>query len=174
MLLIAILIRLSSSGPVIFKQRRTGLNGRVFTIYKFRTMLDGAEAMMMPAHRSITKGPIFKSSEDYRVTNVGHFLRRYSLDELPQFFNVLKGDMSLVGPRPLPVNEANAIQGVHRRRFRVLPGLTGIWQVSGRSDVEFDRWMKYDLEYVDNWSLGLDFKLLLKTAHVVLTGKGAY
>ena len=174
MLLIATLIRLSSPGPAIFRQRRAGRNGRVFTIYKGRTMVEGADAMMMPATSSITKGPIFKSTEDFRITPIGHFLRRYSLDELPQFFNVLKGDMSLVGPRPLPLKEASAIQGIHRRRFRVLPGLTGIWQVSGRSDVEFERWMEYDLEYIDNWSLGLDLKVLMKTAHVVLTGKGAY
>lgn len=174
MLLVAMLVKISSPGPVLFRQRRVGLNGREFIIYKFRTMVEGAEAMLIPANRSITKGPVFKDSNDYRVTPVGHYLRRFSLDELPQFFNVLKGDMSLVGPRPLPPGEAGRILGPYRRRFRVLPGLTGIWQVSGRSDIEFERWMNYDLEYVDNWSIGLDLKIILRTLPVVLTGKGAY
>jgi exopolysaccharide biosynthesis polyprenyl glycosylphosphotransferase len=174
MILAAILVKLSSPGPTIFRQRRIGLNGREFTIYKFRTMVNGADLMIVSANRSITKGPAPKDSSDFRITPVGHYLRRFSLDELPQFFNVLLGDMSLVGPRPLPVREANAIAGPHRRRFRVLPGVTGIWQVSGRSDVEFERWMSYDLEYVDNWSIGLDVKILLKTLPVMISGKGAY
>lgn len=174
MLLVAMLVKISSAGPVLFRQRRVGLNGREFIIYKFRTMVEGAEAMLIPANRSITKGPVFKDSSDYRVTPVGHYLRRFSLDEMPQFFNILKGDMSLVGPRPLPPREAGRILGAYRRRFRVLPGLTGIWQVSGRSDIEFERWMSYDLEYVDNWSIGLDLKIILRTLPVVLTGKGAY
>lgn len=174
MALVAILVKISSPGPAIFRQRRIGLNGREFTIFKFRTMVNGADLMIVAANRSITKGPATKDSNDFRITPVGHYLRRFSLDELPQFFNVLLGDMSLVGPRPLPVHEANAIAGPHRRRFRVLPGVTGVWQVSGRSDVEFERWMSYDLEYVDNWSIGLDVKILLKTLPVMISGKGAY
>lgn len=174
MILVAILVKISSPGAVIFRQRRAGLNGREFTIFKFRTMVEGADLMILAANRSISKGPATKDSNDFRITPVGHYLRRFSLDELPQFFNVLLGDMSLVGPRPLPVHEANAIAGPHRKRFRVLPGVTGIWQVSGRSDVEFERWMSYDLEYVDNWSIGLDLKILLKTLPVMISGKGAY
>src|SRR5207302_1307146 len=131
-------IKLSSPGPVLFSQMRVGLNGRRFRMFKFRTMVDGAEFLVRFAHRSITRGPIFKDPRDYRITAVGGLLRKSGLDELPQLWNVFRGDMSLVGPRPLPVYEAEQIAGEYRRRFSVPPGITCIWQVSGRSDVAFD------------------------------------
>lgn len=175
LLLVALLVKLSSPGPVIFSQRRVGRNGRQFPMYKFRTMVNGAEALLpQVAHRNITGGPVFKDPSDWRVTPVGGVLRRFSIDELPQLFNVLKGDMSLVGPRPLPVQEAACVSGLHRRRFSMRPGLTCLWQVNGRNDVEYTRWMTYDVEYVDGWSLWLDAKLLLRTIPVVLSGRGAY
>ena len=175
LILVAILVKLSSPGPILFKQKRVGLHGRQFVMYKFRTMIDGAEALVHTVtHRSMTQGPVFKSDQDWRITNFGRLLRRFSLDEFPQLLNVIKGDMSLVGPRPLPLHESDAIAGEHRRRFSMRPGLTCVWQVSGRSDVNYQRWMKYDLEYVDNWSLWLDAKLLLRTIPVVISGKGAY
>jgi lipopolysaccharide/colanic/teichoic acid biosynthesis glycosyltransferase len=126
------------------------------------------------AKRSVTGGPAFKDRADVRITPVGYYLRRFSIDELPQLVNVVRGDMSLVGPRPLPLHEAAAIDGAHRRRFAMRPGLTCLWQVNGRSDVGFSQWMRYDLEYVDGWSLWLDAKLLAKTVPAVLSGKGAY
>ena len=170
----SVLIKLSSMGPVIFRQTRAGLYGRAFTMYKFRTMVPGAEALLPAfASRSVTGGPAFKDPRDVRITPVGRLLRRCSLDELPQLLNVLKGDMSLVGPRPLPVHEAVAVCDAHRRRFRMKPGLTCLWQVNGRSEVKFAAWMNYDLQYVDSWSLWLDAKLLLKTIPAVLSGRGA-
>jgi exopolysaccharide biosynthesis polyprenyl glycosylphosphotransferase len=172
---VAIAAKLSSPGPVFFVQTRVGLNGRKFHIYKFRTMIDGADSMVRHAHRSITSGPIrSKNMNDYRVTEIGRVLRRFSLDELPQLFNVLKGEMSLVGPRPLPVYEAEQISGDSRRRFSMPPGITCLWQVNGRSDVDFERWMQYDLQYVDEWSLTADAVLLARTIPAILTGKGAY
>jgi exopolysaccharide biosynthesis polyprenyl glycosylphosphotransferase len=174
-LVVALAAKLSSPGPVFFVQTRVGLNGRKFQIYKFRTMVDGADSMVRHAHRSITSGPIrSKTTNDYRVTEIGRVLRRFSLDELPQLFNVLKGEMSLVGPRPLPVCEAEQISGDSRRRFSMPPGITCLWQVNGRSDVDFERWMQYDLQYVDEWSLTADAVLLARTIPTILTGKGAY
>jgi exopolysaccharide biosynthesis polyprenyl glycosylphosphotransferase len=175
MLVAAILVKLSSAGPVFFRQRRAGLHGRPFTLYKFRTMFNGSEAMVHSlAKRSITGGPVFKDPRDTRLTPIGRVLRRFSIDEFPQLLNVLRGDMSMVGPRPLPMHEAMAITGEARRRFSVRPGLTCLWQVNGRSDVEFSKWMSYDLEYVDRWSLWLDAKLLVQTVPAVISGKGAY
>ena len=174
MLLICALVKLTSPGPVLFCQTRVGLNGRRFRMFKFRTRVHGAEFLVRQADRSITRGPIFKDPRDYRITPVGRLLRKFSLDELPQLFNVLRGEMSVVGPRPLPEYEAEQIVGQYRRRFSVPPGLTCIWQVSGRSDVTYDRWMEYDLEYVDRWSMWSDAMLLLKTIPVVLTGRGGY
>jgi exopolysaccharide biosynthesis polyprenyl glycosylphosphotransferase len=175
LILAGLVVKLSSPGPVLFKQRRAGLHGRPFLLYKFRTMLDGAEGMVHSlAKRSVTGGPAFKDRADVRITPVGYYLRRFSIDELPQLVNVVRGDMSLVGPRPLPLHEAAAIDGAHRRRFAMRPGLTCLWQVNGRSDVGFSQWMRYDLEYVDGWSLWLDAKLLAKTVPAVLSGKGAY
>ena len=175
LLAIALMVKLSSSGPIIFRQERIGFHGRRFRLYKFRTMIVGAEAMLPAlAHRSVTGGPIFKDPTDVRITRVGRILRRFSLDELPQLLNVLRGDMSLVGPRPLPVHESAAISGAHRRRFAMRPGITCLWQVNGRSDVDYATWMRYDLEYVDTWSLQLDAKLLLQTIPVGIHGRGAY
>lgn len=175
MVVVALLVKLSSPGPVIFKQTRVGLRGRRFTMYKFRTMIDKAEFLLPSiASKSITRGPIFKARDDWRTTRIGRVLRRFSLDELLQLFHVLKGDMSLVGPRPLPVHEAEAITGPYRRRFCMPPGITCLWQVNGRSEVAYEAWMNYDLEYVDRWSFGLDLKLLLWTIPAVLSGKGAY
>jgi exopolysaccharide biosynthesis polyprenyl glycosylphosphotransferase len=171
---IAVLVKLSSPGPVLFRQKRVGLNGRQFSVLKFRTMLNGADSLTRNLSNSMMRGPIFKDPSDYRVTGVGRILRRFSLDEFPQLFNVLRGDMSIVGPRPLPVYEANQIEGESRRRFSVLPGLTGLWQVSGRNNVTYEAWMKYDLQYVDKWSLWLDAVLLLRTVPAVLSGRGAY
>lgn len=175
MLISALLVKLSLPGPIIFKQLRAGLHGRPFVLYKFRTMVDGAEGMLHAlASRSVTSGPTFKDRTDVRVTPIGRLLRRFSIDELPQLVNVLYGNMSLVGPRPLPLHEAAEIFGVHRRRFSMRPGITCLWQVNGRSNVEFSKWMSYDLQYVDRWSLWLDAKLLVQTIPAVLTGKGAY
>jgi lipopolysaccharide/colanic/teichoic acid biosynthesis glycosyltransferase len=142
---------------------------------KFRTMIDGAEALL-PAisARSITKGPIFKDPRDFRITPIGRILRKFSIDELPQLFNVIKGDMSLVGPRPLPVHESAAITGPYRRRFCMRPGITCLWQINGRSNVDYTTWMNYDLQYVDRWSLSMDARLLLKTIPAVLSRRGAY
>jgi len=175
LLLVAVLVKLSSPGPAFFRQMRVGLNGRRFRMVKFRTMIQGAESMLKTvAHHNITGGPVFKDPNDWRVTEIGRVLRRFSLDELPQLWNVLRGDMSLVGPRPLPVHESEAIEGPYRRRFSVRPGITCIWQVRGRSNVEFEKWMNLDLEYVDNWSIWMDAKLLVQTIPAVLGGRGAY
>ncbi|HEV8437202.1 MAG TPA: sugar transferase [Methylomirabilota bacterium] len=173
-LLIALAIKLTSRGPIIFRQARSGFHGRHFWMYKFRTMVEGAERMRdQVAHLNEMSGPVFKAAGDPRLTAVGRFLRKLSLDELPQLCNVLTGEMSLVGPRPLPVYEASRIKGAQRRRLAMRPGMTGLWQVSGRNAVDFDGWMQLDLFYVDRWSLGLDVKILLRTIPVVLRGEGA-
>jgi exopolysaccharide biosynthesis polyprenyl glycosylphosphotransferase len=175
-LLVALFIKLSSPGPVLFRQQRSGLNGRPFTIYKFRTMTTDAELRKkeLAAMNEMT-GPVFKVTNDPRITPIGRILRRYSIDELPQFFNVLRGEMSLVGPRPLPVDEVKRFDDfAHRRRLSVKPGLTCLWQVSGRNNVnDFKDWVRLDLEYIDNWSLWLDMKILWRTVPVVLGGVGA-
>ena len=175
-LLVPIAIRLSSPGPVLFRQRRCGLNGAPFTMLKFRSMVSNAEQLKQElAALNEMGGPVFKVTNDPRVTKIGRLLRKYSIDEVPQLFNVLRGEMSLVGPRPLPVDEVRRFDDpAHRRRLSVKPGLTCLWQVSGRNDVKsFDQWVKLDLQYIDNWSLWLDFKILLKTIPVVLFGWGA-
>jgi len=173
-LLITLAIRLDSPGPVIYRQVRCGLNGRRFTFYKFRSMVQGAEVRKddLLAH-NIMEGPVFKMKNDPRVTRVGRFLRKTSLDELPQLFNVLRGDMSFVGPRPPIPEEVEKYEGWQRRRLSMKPGITGLWQVSGRNQIDFHQWMKLDLEYIDNWSIWLDLKILIKTIYVVLLGKGA-
>ncbi|MCL4821096.1 MAG: exopolysaccharide biosynthesis polyprenyl glycosylphosphotransferase [Vicinamibacteria bacterium] len=172
--LLVVLIRLDSRGPALFWQWRGGLNGRRFRMLKFRTMREGAEAERdaLLAHNEMD-GPVFKLGDDPRVTRLGRALRRWSLDELPQLVNVLRGEMSLVGPRPLPMVETDALDGWRRRRLSVKPGLTGLWQVSGRNDLGFEEWMKLDLAYVDNWSLGLDLAILLRTLPAVLSRRGA-
>jgi exopolysaccharide biosynthesis polyprenyl glycosylphosphotransferase len=167
-------IKMSSPGSVLFKQTRIGLNGRIFTLYKFRTMIEDAhERRGEVSHLNEMTGPVFKAKSDPRVTAVGRILRKFSLDELPQLWNVLKGDMSLVGPRPPIPEEVKAYRRWHRRRLSMKPGLTCLWQVSGRNNVDFDRWMQLDLQYIDNWSPSLDFKILLRTIPAVLLGRGA-
>ena len=174
--IIALLIKLDSPGPVFFRQERVGFHKRRFRLLKFRTMVNGAEQLQQQLESlNEAEGPVFKIKDDPRVTRIGTFLRRSSLDELPQLINVLKGEMSLVGPRPLPVRDVERIDvRWHKRRFSVKPGVTCLWQVNGRSDVSFDEWVRMDLAYIDQWSLGLDMKILLKTVPVVLTGSGAY
>ena len=171
----SLLIKLTSPGSVLFKQRRIGLNGRIFTLYKFRTMIEDAhERREEVAHLNEMNGPAFKMKSDPRVTPVGRWLRRFSLDEIPQLWNVLKGDMSLVGPRPPIPEEVASYHRWHRRRLSMKPGLTCLWQISGRNEIQdFDHWMKLDLQYIDNWSPSLDFKILLRTIPAVLSGKGA-
>jgi len=176
MLPAVLLIKLTSRGPIFFKQQRSGLNGAPFTIYKFRTMVTNAEQIKheLAAMNEMT-GPVFKVTKDPRVTPIGKWLRKFSIDELPQLFNILRGEMSLVGPRPLPVDEIKRIHDMaHRRRLSVKPGITCLWQVSGRSEIkEFQDWVRLDLEYIDNWSLWLDFKILLRTIPAVFGGAGA-
>jgi exopolysaccharide biosynthesis polyprenyl glycosylphosphotransferase len=173
---IAIAIKLSSRGPIFFRQQRSGQNGRPFTLYKFRTMVTNAEQYKHELEAmNEMRGPVFKLTNDPRVTAVGRFLRKYSLDELPQLWNVLRGDMSLVGPRPLPVDEVKRFSDLaHRRRLSVRPGLTCLWQIGGRNQIfDFKEWVRLDLEYIDNWSLWLDVKILLLTIPAVLRGTGA-
>jgi exopolysaccharide biosynthesis polyprenyl glycosylphosphotransferase len=173
---IALLIKLTSPGPVFFRQQRSGCNGQPFTIYKFRTMVTNAEQLKHElAAMNEMSGPVFKVTNDPRVTRVGKVLRKFSLDELPQLFNVLRGEMSLVGPRPLPVDEVKRFNDLaHRRRLSVKPGITCLWQISGRNNVsDFKEWVRLDLEYIDNWSLWLDVKILWRTLPAVLAGTGA-
>lgn len=175
-ILVPILIKLSSPGPVLFRQRRCGLNGAPFTMLKFRSMVSDAEQRKNElAALNEMGGPVFKVSNDPRVTPIGRFLRKYSIDEFPQLFNVLRGEMSMVGPRPLPVDEVQRFDDpAHRRRLSVKPGLTCLWQVSGRNNVrDFKDWVRLDLEYIDNWSFWLDLKILWRTIPVVLAGTGA-
>jgi exopolysaccharide biosynthesis polyprenyl glycosylphosphotransferase len=174
-LITAILIRWETPGRIFFVQERVGLNKRRFPMYKFRTMIDGAERMQTQLElRNEADGPVFKIKDDPRVTRVGRFLRKFSIDELPQLINVLRGDMSLVGPRPLPVRDYQGFdQDRQRRRFSVRPGLTCLWQIKGRSEVSFDHWMELDMQYIDHWSLWLDLKILVKTIPAVLRGTGA-
>jgi exopolysaccharide biosynthesis polyprenyl glycosylphosphotransferase len=175
LLVIACVIACTSKGPVIFVQQRYGKNRRRFPIYKFRTMGNNAEAQIKALEAANEMGgPTFKMKNDPRITPVGKFLRATSLDELPQLFNILTGDMSLVGPRPLPIRDVSLFdQGWLLRRFSVKPGLTCLWQISGRSNTTFDMWMKQDLDYIDRWSLFLDCSILLKTIPAVIKGSGA-
>jgi len=172
----AILIKLDSKGSVFYIRKRAGHRGRPFNFYKFRSMVreaDSLKANLLDKNES--KGNvIFKIKRDPRITRIGRFLRKYSIDEFPQMFNVLKGDMSLVGPRPFPVEESQKLEHNHSERFTVRPGITGLAQIKGRSDLSFYRWGKWDLWYVNNWSFGLDFLILWWTVPVVLKGKGAY
>jgi exopolysaccharide biosynthesis polyprenyl glycosylphosphotransferase len=174
--LTALLIKLTSPGPVFFAQERLGFNKRRFRLYKFRTMVVDAEGRLAEIqHLNEVSGPVFKIKNDPRLTLLGKFLRKASIDELPQLLNVLKGDMSLVGPRPLPVRDYEGFdQDWQRRRFSVPPGITCLWQINGRSSTPFQRWMELDMEYIDHWSLGLDFKILAKTVPAVFKGAGAH
>jgi exopolysaccharide biosynthesis polyprenyl glycosylphosphotransferase len=173
--LTALLIKLTSRGPAVFVQKRLGLNKRHFGIYKFRTMVMNAEKRMKEIeHLNEVTGPVFKIKNDPRITPLGRILRKASIDELPQLFNVLKGDMSLVGPRPLPIRDYEGFnKDWQRRRFSVRPGITCLWQIGGRSSISFEQWMELDLQYIDEWSLKLDLEILVKTIPAVLRGSGA-
>lgn len=174
LLVVALLVKLSSRGPILFKQQRVGLHGRPFNMLKFRSMVVNAEELkaQLAAHNEMT-GPVFKMKNDPRITWVGRFIRKYSIDELPQFINVLRGEMSIVGPRPPVPSEVERYEAWQRRRLSVRPGLTCIWQVSGRNQISFEEWMYLDMQYIDHWSLKDDLRLLLRTVPVVLTGRGA-
>ncbi len=173
MLLIAVMIRLTSPGPAIFRQVRCGLNGRRFVFYKFRSMCDNAHQMRESLAHLSERQLAFKIPNDPRLTGVGRWLRKFSIDEWPQLWNVLKGDMSLVGPRPAVPEEVEQYQRWQRRRLRMRPGLTCLWAVSGRDAVDFETWMKLDMQYIDHWSLALDWKIILRTIPQVVTGRGA-
>lgn len=174
-LVVALLVKLTSRGPVLFRQIRAGLGGRPFCILKFRSMrVDAAAARGSLASLNEMAGPVFKMRDDPRITPFGRFLRRSSLDELPQLLNVLAGQMSLVGPRPLPLEEAQHLPSEFQRRHDVPPGLTGLWQVCGRNNLPYAEMMRLDLEYVDRCSFWLDLRLLLATIPAVLTGRGAF
>ena len=170
---ISILIRLTSPGPVIFRQVRCGLNGRRFLFYKFRSMCRNAEELRPALEHLNTRETVFKIPHDPRLTSIGRYLRKFSIDEWPQLWNVLRGDMSLVGPRPAVPGEVDRYQRWQRRRLRMRPGLTCLWAISGRDNVDFETWMKLDMQYIDNWSLALDWKILLRTIPRVLIGRGA-
>jgi exopolysaccharide biosynthesis polyprenyl glycosylphosphotransferase len=174
-LIVSVLIKLTSRGPVLFAQKRVGLNKREFTMFKFRTMVPTAEAVQEKLlHLNEMTGPVFKIKNDPRVTRLGRFLRRTSIDELPQLLNVLKGDMSLVGPRAMSVRDYQFFsEDWQRRRFSVPPGITCLWQIQGRNTVPFEQWMVLDMQYIDGWSLWLDLKILALTIPAVLKGSGA-
>jgi len=170
---IVILIRLTSPGPAIFRQVRCGLNGRLFLFYKFRSMVQNAEELKKDLEHLNVRETVFKIPDDPRLTRIGWYLRKFSIDEWPQLWNVLLGDMSLVGPRPAVPGEVEQYKRWQRRRLRMRPGLTCLWAISGRDNVDFETWMKMDMQYIDNWSLALDWKILLQTIPRVLTGRGA-
>lgn len=172
---IAAAIRITSPGPALFRQTRSGLGGRQFTLYKFRSMVNNAEQLRAELRQmNELDGPVFKISDDPRITPVGRWLRRFSLDELPQLWNILRGDMSFVGPRPAIPEEVEQYEAWQRRRLRMRPGLTCIWVLEGRNHLDFNRWIQLDLTYIDNWSLWLDAKIFLRTIPIVLSGRGAY
>jgi exopolysaccharide biosynthesis polyprenyl glycosylphosphotransferase len=174
-LVIALLIKLTSPGPVLYSDRRIGLREQPFEMRKFRTMVVGADRAQAALERANeATGALFKIRDDPRVTRVGHVLRRLSIDEVPNVINVLRGEMSLVGPRPLPLRDYERLQGWHRRRYHVLPGMTGLWQIAGRSDLNFDDLVRLDFYYIENWSIWLDISILLKTPIVVFARRGAY
>ncbi len=174
LLAIALAVKLESPGPVIYASLRAGKKGQKFVCYKFRTMFDGADGLRDSLRQfNERQDPFFKIADDPRVTALGHFLRKYSLDELPQFWNVLKGDMSLVGPRPHPLDDYVRYRPDHHRRLDVKPGITGLWQIIARANPSFETCMKLDLEYMKHWSLLLDFKILMRTVPAVLAGEGS-
>jgi len=174
LLVVAAMVKLTSRGPLLFRQQRVGLHGRPFQMLKFRTMVENAEALKAQlAQQNEMDGPVFKMKKDPRITSIGRVLRKFSIDELPQLINVLRGDMSVVGPRPPVPNEVAKYEPWQRRRLSVRPGLTCIWQVSGRNEISFEQWMYMDLQYIDTWSFTKDIGLILKTFPVVLTGRGA-
>lgn len=174
MVVIAALVKLTSRGPILFKQARTGLHGRPFNMLKFRSMVSDAEARKAELWtQNEQSGPVFKLENDPRVTRLGRFLGKYSIDELPQLINVMRGEMTIVGPRPPMPSEVLQYEAWQRRRLSVRPGLTCVWQVSGRNQISFEDWMYLDMQYIDHWSLAQDFELILRTVPVVLTGRGA-
>jgi exopolysaccharide biosynthesis polyprenyl glycosylphosphotransferase len=173
MILIALLVRLTSHGPAIFRQERCGLNGRKFTFYKFRSMCYDAENLKPALQHLNQRSTAFKISNDPRLTPIGRYLRKFSIDEWPQLWNILRGDMSLVGPRPAVPDEVDQYKQWQRRRLRMRPGLTCLWALAGRDQLDFESWMRMDMQYIDNWSLGLDWKILLLTIPRVITGHGA-
>jgi exopolysaccharide biosynthesis polyprenyl glycosylphosphotransferase len=175
MALIALAIRLSSRGPVVYRSMRPGIGGEPFPCLKFRTMYHDAEHRQAELEdRNEKGGPLFKIRDDPRVTPVGRFLRRWSLDELPQLFNVIRGQMSLVGPRPLPQRDYDHLEDWHRKRYLVLPGMTGLWQISGRSELDFDELVRLDFLYLERWSVFVDLSILLKTIPAVVRARGAW
>ena len=173
--LVAVAIRLDSPGPVFFIQQRVGLRKREFPMFKFRSMyVDAEERLKEIEHLNEADGPIFKIKDDPRTTRVGRFIRKTSIDELPQLINVLRGEMSLVGPRPMSLRDVDRFdRGIQRKRFSVQPGLTCLWQISGRSDLPFEKWLELDLEYITNWNFWLDVQILFKTIPAVLKSRGA-
>jgi exopolysaccharide biosynthesis polyprenyl glycosylphosphotransferase len=174
-LAVAVAIRLDSPGPVLFRQKRVGADEKVFLCYMFRSMQEEAERRQRELEAlNEAQGPVFKMRDDPRVTRVGRFLRRWSIDELPQLVNVFKGEMSLVGPRPLPVRDFLRMEEAHKRRLGAVPGMTGYWQTSGRSDLSFEEMVRLDLYYIENWSLSFDLKIILKTLGAILRREGAY
>jgi lipopolysaccharide/colanic/teichoic acid biosynthesis glycosyltransferase len=175
LLLVSLLIKVTSRGPVLYRSVRPGIGGKPFDCVKFRTMVEGADDLQDELEPSNElDGAIFKIKTDPRVTAVGRFLRRWSLDELPQLLNVLRGEMSLVGPRPLPQRDYARLEDWHRKRYLVLPGMTGLWQVSGRSELDFDELVRLDFLYLEHWSVFLDLSILLKTVPAVIRAKGAW
>jgi exopolysaccharide biosynthesis polyprenyl glycosylphosphotransferase len=172
---VALLVKVTSRGPIIYRSKRPGIGGRTFDCFKFRTMYENAEDLQheLEPHNEVS-GAIFKMREDPRVTPIGRFLRRWSFDELPQLLNVLRGDMSLVGPRPLPMRDYERLEDWHRKRYLVLPGMTGLWQVSGRSELDFDELVRLDFLYLERWSIFLDLSILLKTIPAVIRARGAW
>jgi lipopolysaccharide/colanic/teichoic acid biosynthesis glycosyltransferase len=172
---IAVLIKLDSPGPVLFKQRRVGKDGHEFEMYKFRSMVDKADELKEHLKDlNEADGPLFKIKDDPRMTRIGRFLRRTSIDELPQVINILRGEMSIVGPRPGTPDEVAKYEPWQKMRISASPGLTGLWQVSGRSDIPFDEMCLLDIYYIENWSLGLDIRIMLQTIPHILFGRGAY
>ncbi|EPY09437.1 sugar transferase [Paenibacillus sp. chi10] len=175
LLIVALFIKFDSKGPVFIHQKRIGKNGAPFHMHKFRSMVNNAEELKEQLEKyNEADGPAFKMKNDPRITRVGRFIRKFSIDELPQLFNVLKGEMSLIGPRPPLPNEVEQYSDFQWRRLDIRPGITGLWQVSGRSDINFDEWVKLDLYYIEKWSISLELKILIKTIPVVLKGEGAY
>ena len=173
--LAALAVWLTDRGPVLYRSRRMGVEEHPFDCLKFRTMRVGADELQVELeHRNEADGALFKISDDPRVTKVGKFLRRFSIDELPQLFNVMRGNMSLVGPRPLPERDYQLLDDLHRKRYLVLPGMTGLWQVSGRSDLSFDELVRLDFYYIETWSIWLDLVILVRTIPAVLFKRGAY
>jgi lipopolysaccharide/colanic/teichoic acid biosynthesis glycosyltransferase len=172
---IALAIKATSRGPVIYRSLRPGIGGASFACFKFRTMYENADRLQEELEGdNEQRGALFKIREDPRVTSAGRFLRRWSLDELPQLFNVLRGEMSLVGPRPLPQRDYERLEDWHRKRYLVLPGMTGLWQVSGRSELDFDELVRLDFLYLERWSIFLDLSILLKTVPAVIRAHGAW